>query len=164
MANYTWMTTTALSSTAADFGNELMDNIFDDNPTMKAIKKKGAVIDRSGGKEFTVPAIKEAGTAQWFTRTTKISDNMPDPVHTLTYEMKYFQVPCKVYWTDEVENRGSKVKIFDYTKAQQDVAKMTAETEIEDALWRAVPLANSINSLPQIISATDTLGEDDPAT
>lgn len=163
MANYTWMTTTALSSTAADFGNELMDNVFDANNTLKAIKKYGGLVDRSGGKEFTVPAIKEAGNAQWFTRASKIADTMPDPVHTLTYEMKYFQVPCKVYWTDEVENRGSKTKIFDFVKAQQEVAKMTSETEIEDAIWRAAPLANSCNSIPMLVSATQEVGECDPA-
>ena len=91
MANYTWMTTTALSATAADFGKEVMDNYFDRNVTMKAIKKYGGIVDRPGAAEFTVPAIKEGGNAQWFTRASKLNDSMPDPVHTLTYEMKYLQ-------------------------------------------------------------------------
>lgn len=164
MANYTWMTTTALSATAADFGEEVIDNYFDRNVTMKAIKQYGGIVDRQGGKEFTVPVIKEGGSAQWFTRTTKLSDNMPDPVFTKTYEMAYMQVPIKVYWTDEVENSGSKVKIFDFVKTMQDVATQTAELEIETALWRSVALANSILSLPTIVDTAASEGSCDPAT
>lgn len=163
MANYTWMTTTALSATAADFGKEVMNNFFDSNVTFKAIKKLGGIVDRAGGSEFTVPAIKESGNAQWFTRSTKLNDTMPDPVHTLTYEMKYLQIPIKIYWTDEVENRGSKQKIFDFVKTQKEVASLTAEDEIEAAMWRAVPLADSIHSIPEIIDSTDSLGETDPS-
>lgn len=164
MANYTWMTTTALSATAADFGKEVMDNYFDRNVTMKAIKKYDGIVDRSGGLEFTTPVIKDEGNVQWFTRASKVTDTMPDPVFTMTYEMKYAQVPIKIYWTDEVENSGSKVKIFDFVKTQQDVAAKTWEHEFEQAAWRSVPVANSIHSFPELIDTSVSIGGADPST
>ena len=165
MGNYaSWMTTTALSATVADFGTEVMDNFFDKNAVMKAIKKYGGLEEKNTGDEFTVPVIKEAGNVQWFTRTTKISDNMPDPVATTEWQMRFCQVPVKVYWTDEVKNRQSKGKLFDYVQTLKDVQKKTYESEMETAFWRATPSANSINSFQTLIDATETVGGLNPTT
>ena len=159
MGNYaSWMTTTALSATAADFGNDVQDNFFDRNSVMKAIKKYGGYEEKNTGDEFTTPVIKEGGDVQWFTRTTKISDNMPDPVQSAEWQMKFAQVPVKVYWTDEVKNRSSKGKIFDYTKTLKEVQQKTYDNEMETAFWRGSPTANSINSFATLISPSTTVG------
>lgn len=156
--NVTWMTTTALSKNAPDFGNEIMDSYFNRNKTLAAIQKYGGVEDRNSGGEFTWPISKEGGIGQWFSRTDKLSDNQSDPVTTSTWRMKFFQVPVKVYWTDEVENRQSKTKIFDYTKALQDVAKDTAEYTIDSALWAASSASNQPFSIPELVNTTGTVG------
>lgn len=165
MGNYvSWMTTTALAATVADFGDEVMDNFFTRNSVMKAIKKYGGLEEKNTGDEFTTDIIKSGGDVQWFTRSTKINDNMPDPVVPAEWQMRFAQVPVKVYWTDEVKNRQSKGKIFDFVKTLKDVQKMTYEKEMETAFWRASPVANSINSFVTLISATDTVGGRNPST
>jgi len=165
MGNYaSWMTTTTLAATVADFGREVTDNFFDKNSVMKAIKKYGGLEKKNTGDEFTTNVIKSGGDVQWFKRATKIQDNMPDPVQVAEWQMRFCQVPVKVYWTDEVKNRQSKGKLFDFTKTLKDVQKKSYANEMETAFWRASPLANSINSIPNCVSATDTVGGLDPST
>jgi hypothetical protein len=164
MGNYaSWMTTTALSMNAAEFGNEIMDSYFNRNKTLAAIAKYEGVEDRSTGDEFTWPVSKEGGTAQWFSRATKISDNMPDPILTTEWQMKFFQVPVKVYYTDEVKNRQSKTKVFDFVKAHQSVAKDTAEETIDSGLWAATSVSDAPNSIPELVDASTTVGGAAPA-
>jgi len=150
--------TTLLATTIENRRKGIQDAIFDEIPTIKLLKQKGAVIE--GGATIVTPLMYEQnGTAQFYNGHEQL-DITPQEGHTAAqYKWKEAAVSISVSNREEnIQNVGpSAVESLVDAKIKQ--ATMSLKDLLNRSLYAASPGTNNLGSLATTIDATSSIGD-----
>src|SRR3990167_6534410 len=125
------------TSTWAKRRADVVDQVFEENRLIKALKSKGMVkYENTDGRRFEIPLrIGRPATAKFFGKgaTFTISDFDPLTVAYDTYRNLGDQIVR--YWEDDKVNGGSKTAHLKLMNAKIDTVKDDLQLKLEDALW-----------------------------
>lgn len=109
------------SSTRRTVRPEVIDNYFEQHPTVAEHRKGGMQITDRGGKEISVILQSSGSTAVAFDKYDNIGKNPVDPFQTAHFKRRYYAVPIILSDTENWENSGPE-QIFDLLNALGDNA------------------------------------------
>lgn len=104
------------SSTRRTVRKEVINNFFEDYPTVAMHRRGGMKITDRGGKEITVNLESSGGTAEAFDQYDVLSKAPVDPFEAAHYKRRYYAVPIILSDTENWENSGAE-QVFDLLKA-----------------------------------------------
>ena len=151
-------TTTLLATTIENRRKGIQDAIFDEIPTLKLLKDKGAIVD--GGASIVIPLMYETnGTAQFYSGYDTLVTTPQEGFTTTQYKWKEAAVSISVSNREEnIQNVGpSAVESLIDAKIKQ--ATMSLKTLLNRSLYAAAPAASEIGSLATTIDATSSIGD-----
>jgi len=91
---------------------EVIDNFFEDYPTLAMHRRNGLKMTDTGGKEIEVKLETSGGTATAFDKYDVLPKNPIDPFESAFYGRRYYAVPIILSDTENWENQGAE-QIFD---------------------------------------------------
>lgn len=143
--------------TLPDFG-EHGDGIINANLLTAALKAKGRYISKEGGLEFWYGVMKSENTnAKWQGKTDDYTVNLQDPEYRLRWDVKVFTDTVVITELDEAKNKG-RAAVKDFARTLRMQAESTIPNKFNGAFWATAPGANDPDSIPNIVSATPTVG------
>jgi hypothetical protein len=151
-------TTTLLATTIENRRKGIQDAIFDEIPTLKLLKDKGAIVD--GGASIVIPLMYETnGTAQFYSGYDTLVTTPQEGFTTTQYKWKEAAVSISVSNREEnIQNVGpSAVESLVDAKIKQ--ATMSLKTLLNTSLYAVAPAATEIGSLATTIDATSSIGD-----
>lgn len=149
--------------------SSVTDQIFDATPYFFWLKKKGKILNLSGGRwiEEPVQHTKYDATA-WVTKGEAVELNDFEILGAAQYDWRYLVNSVVRYWQDDQQNR-SKHQIINLMKSKLDNAKNTLISGLETALFAGAGAAtNKIDGLQHLVAddptASATVGGFDQST
>lgn len=112
------------ASTRRTVRPEVIDNFFEEHPTLDKFRKGGMQMTDTGGKEIQVNLQSSGGTAESFDRFDQLNKRAIDPFESAFYKRRYYAVPIVISQTDEWENAGP-AQVFNLLKGLGDNAAAT---------------------------------------
>jgi hypothetical protein len=150
--------TTLLATTIENRRKGIQDAIFDEIPTLKLLKQKGAIIE--GGATIVLPLLYETNSTAQFYNGYEQLDTTPQDGHTTAqYKWKEAAVSISVSNREEnIQNVGpSAVESLVDAKIKQ--ATYALKDLLNSSLYAASPGTNDIGSLATTIDATSSIGD-----
>ena len=149
---------TLLATTIENRRKGIQDAIFDEIPTLRLLKQKGAIVD--GGAAIVLPLLYEANsTAQFYNGYDPLDITPQDGHTTAQYKWKEAAVSISVSNREEnIQNVGpSAVESLVDAKIKQ--ATMSLKDLLNTSLFAASPASDELGSLVTSIDATSSIGE-----
>ena len=100
------------SATQRSVKKEVVDNFFEDYPTLEMHRRKGMKMSSTGGKEIEVKLQTSGGTAESFDKYDVLNKSPIDPFESAFYKRRYYAAPVILSDTEHWENSGPE-RIFD---------------------------------------------------
>lgn len=124
------------TSTRRTVRPEVVDNFFDDYPTVDRFRRQGLQMTDNGGKEIQVNLESSGGTAQSFDKYDVLDKNPVDPFEAAFYKRRYYAVPVILSDTENWENQGE-AQVFNLLKHLGDNAMKTIIAAIDADIYSA---------------------------
>jgi hypothetical protein len=141
-----------------NWGDETGNGILNTNAVTAALRTKGSFKDVVGGLEFWETALTQKGpNAKWQGKNDDMSTIAPDPSKKLAFPPKVFTNSVPVNELDIAVNRG-KPAIKKWVGDLRLQATTTTENEFNSGLWKSSPGSDDPESIPNLISTTNTTG------
>jgi len=150
--------TSLLATTIENRRKGIQDAIFDEIPTLKLLKDKGAIVE--GGASIVIPLLYEQNsTAQFYSGYDQLNITPQEGHTTAQYKWKEAAVSISVNNREEnIQNVGpSAVESLVDAKVKQ--ATMSLKDLLNRRLYAASPAADDIGSLVTTIDATSSIGD-----
>jgi hypothetical protein len=137
---------------------EVVDNFFEDYPTVGEFRKSAMSMSGSGSREIQVALQSSGGTAQAFDKYDILDKNPIDPFESAFYQRRYYAVPVILSDTENWENMGPD-RIFNLFKALGDNADDSLTKAINEDMHSAQSGKNMLGFQDIMADATGaTLG------
>jgi len=104
------------SSTRRTVQPEVVDNFFEDYPTLAMHRRRGLQMTSRGGKEIQAILETGGGSAESFDRYDSLNKAPIDPFESAFYKRRYYAVPIVLSDTEDWENSGPE-EVFDLLSA-----------------------------------------------
>lgn len=122
------------SATQRTIRPEVIDNHFEDYPTLEMHRRSGLKMTDQGGKEISVRLITSGNTAEAFDKYDELNKSPVNPFESAHYKRRYYAVPIVLSDTEHWENSGPE-QVFDELEHLGQVAlKSLLKTINEDLL------------------------------
>jgi hypothetical protein len=151
-------TSTLLATTIENRRKGIQDAIFDEIPTLKLLKDKGAIVE--GGASIVIPLMYETnGTAQFYSGYDTLATTPQEGFTTTQYKWKEAAVSISVSNREEnIQNVGPSA-VENLVDAKIKQATMALKTLLNTSLYTVAPAATEIGSLATTIDATSSIGD-----
>lgn len=124
------------SSVRKTVRSEVVDNIFEDYPTIAEFRKSALNMAERGSREIQVTLQSATGTAESFDKYDTLNKKPIDPFEAAFYRRRYYAVPVILSDTENWENQGPE-RVFNLFKALQDNAMDTLVKAINEDIYSA---------------------------
>ena len=122
------------SSTRRTVRPEVIDNFFEDYPTLEMHRRRGLVVTDQGGKEISVRLITSGNNAESFDKYDPLNKSPINPFESAHYKRRYYAAPIILSDTESWENSGPE-QVFDELEHLGNVGmKSLLKTINEDLL------------------------------
>jgi|10_taG_2_1085330.scaffolds.fasta_scaffold01983_6 hypothetical protein len=136
----------------------VVDNFFEDYPTIAEFRKSMLNMNGSGSREIQVILQTSGGTAESFDKYDPLNKDPIDPIESAFYQRRYYAVPIILSDTENWENMGPE-RIFNLMKALGDNADSTLLKAINEDIYSAQAGKNMLGFQDVInASAGGTIG------
>ena len=147
---------------------KVVDNIFDAIPILNVMKKKGKLVDHSGGTDIPQPLeYGENGTVDWIGRGSKLSIETGEIITTAKYQWKFVGGSVVRMFVDEKMNKGE-AAVFNYTEKNINNLEKTLKKKINAAIMgdgsESALAMEGFKKYIESTPATGTVGGIDSAT
>lgn len=140
-----------------------IDNFFQRHVTLDALMKNKKMIN--GGRQEGHPInLGDNSTVKWFKDYDTFDTTPQDTARTVVYPFKNMGGTVTISWEEIRETNGSDNQIFDLVKHRRDTLNETMMAALNSHLYTASAASDEILTLPQIISATGSIGGIDAST
>ena len=115
----------------------IVDQVFEENRTIKLWKSKGMIkYEPTDGRRLEIPLrVKKTTTSKFFGKGATFTISDFDPL-TIAYDFwKNLGDQLVRYWVDDKANGGSKTRHIKMMTAKIDTSRDTLQDNVEDALW-----------------------------
>lgn len=144
--------------TEKKFIPKLHDAIFDSNPLLQRMKKKGGVEKVDGGTSLMVPLNYAQITAGgWYAGSDTLDTTDNDIITAAEFQWKQLYVNISVKRSDELKNAGDAAKLK-MVANKVKVAEKTMSDLLGTALFNSGTDAKAVAGLRQILSSSNTVG------
>jgi len=141
------------SSTRRTVRPEVIDNFFEDYPTLEMHRRRGLVVTDQGGKEISVRLITSGNTAESFDKYDPLNKSPINPFESAHYKRRYYAAPIILSDTENWENSGPE-QVFDELEHLGNVGMKSLLKTINEDLLSAQSGKNILGY--QDIMATST--------
>ena len=147
-----------LSTTIANYRNQLVDNIYNDVPVFRLLNQAGRKRTESGGVSIVETLVhkKQADGGFYLGRDT-LSTTQGDNVLQVEYRWQNAYEPIQITMDDELDNGSSTEKLIDLAGTRMQLAEMGLKDRMGQALVASVASANNLIPLSTLVG-TGTLG------
>lgn len=143
--------------TEKKFIKKLADNIFDSNPGLQRLKKKG-LEKLDGGTSIMVPLNYATTSASgWYTGADTLSTADNENITAAEYAWKQIYANISVTRLDELKNSGDAQKIA-LVKSKIQIAEKTIIDSMGTALYNDGTTLNAPAGLRSIVGTANTVG------
>jgi hypothetical protein len=150
------LSTTVLSTTLAEYGNVLTDNIYNANVLLGILKNNKKIVD--GGGSIVEPIIKEEQDNGGFYLGADVLNTTQSHTTTLVeFRWQNLYEPIVINRDEERSNSGSSHKIVDLVRTKIMLSEKAMAKRLEQALSTPVAEANNLIDLETLVN-TGTLG------
>ena len=140
------------SSVRKTVRKEVVDNFFEDYPTIAKFRKGMLNQSGSGSREIQVILQSSGGTAESFDKHDVLNKSPIDPFESAFFQRRYYAVPIVLSDTENWENMGPE-RIFNLFKSLGDNAMDTITKAINEDIYSAQAGKNMLG-FQDIINAT----------
>lgn len=129
----------AWTSTRRAITKEVVDNISDEYPLIKALRNSNRfelseTVD--GGKQFQVNLLYALQTGEWFDGWDELANTTIDGVTAAFFTPTYLQVPLAISQVEETQNSGAH-RVFSLLETKTKQAMQGAMSTVNAAGWGA---------------------------
>lgn len=143
--------------TEKKFIKKLADNIFDSNPGLARLKKKG-LEKLDGGTSIMCPLNYATTTASgWYTGADTLSTSDNENITAAEYAWKQIYANISITRLDELKNSGDSAKIA-LVKSKIQIAEKTIIDSMGTALYNDGTTLNAPAGLRSIVGTSNTVG------
>lgn len=143
--------------TEKKFIKKLADNIFDSNPGLQRLKKKG-LEKLDGGTSIMVPLNYATTSASgWYTGADTLSTADNENITAAEYAWKQIYANISITRLDELKNSGDAQKIA-LVKSKIQIAEKTMIDSLGTALYNDGTTLNAPVGLRSIVGTANTVG------
>ena len=136
---------------------EVVDNFFEDYPTVGEFRKSMLNEVERGSREIQVILQSSGGSAESFDKYDSLNKNPIDPFESAFFRRRYYAVPVILSDTENWENMGPE-RIFDLFKALGDNAMDSLVKAINEDMYTAQAGKNMLGFPDIISSSANTVG------
>lgn len=143
--------------TEKTFVKKLADNIFDSNPGIQRLKKKG--IEKLDGGTSIMQPLNYAQTAAsgWYNGADTLSTADNESITAAEYQWKQLYANISIVRKDELMNSGDAAKIK-LVKSKMQIAEKTMIDQLGTALYNDGTTLNAPAGLRSIVATSNTVG------
>jgi len=137
---------------------KLVDNIFDSDPLLQRLKKKGRYKKVSGGTSLMLPlnyALNSSGG--WYSGADTLSTEDNDTITAAEFQWKQLYENITIKRDDELKNKGDAAKL-DFVKSKMQICEKTMTDRLQDGLYSSGTDSKSIVGLGVFASTSNTVG------
>lgn len=143
--------------TEKKFIPKMYDAIFDSNPLLQRMKKKG-IKKIDGGTSIMVPLnYAQTSSSGWYTGADSLSTSDNEVITAAEYAWKQLYANISISRLDELKNSGDSQKV-DLVKSKMQIAEKTMADSLGTGLYNAGTTTNAIIGLRAIVNSSSTVG------
>jgi len=135
----------------------VVDNFFEDYPTVGEFRKSALKEEDRGSREIQVTLQSSGGTAESFDRYDSLNKNPIDPFEAAFFRRRYYAVPVILSDTENWENMGPE-RVFDLFKSLGDNAMDSLVKAINEDMYTAQAGKNMLGFPDIIATSANTVG------
>lgn len=146
------------ATTQSKFIPKMVDNIFDSDPFLNRLKKKGRYQKIDGGLDVNFPLMYAlTASAGWYNgaETLQTSDN--EQFTAATYQWKQAYANITIVRKEELQNMGDR-QVLDLVKQKVMAAEKTLKDYLQDGLFHDGSNPKSIVGLQTFVSTSKVVG------
>lgn len=137
---------------------KLADSIFDGDPLLQRLKKKGRYISVNGGTSIMVPLNYALTTAAgWYTGAETLSTTDNEQITAAEYQWKQGYANISISRDEELKNSGD-AQVLDLLKSKVKIAEKTLADYLQGGLYHSGTNAKSIVGTGLFLSESNTVG------
>ena len=141
------------SATRRAIKPEVVDNFFEEYPTLANFRKAGTKVVDTGGTEISVILQTSGGTAESFDKYDELNKNPINPFESAHYKRRYYACPIVLSDTENWENSGPE-KVFDLLEALGNNALDSMFKAINEDIYSAQAGKNILGLQDIVADAT----------
>ena len=140
--------TTLLTTTLANYGRSIFDNVTTNNALLFLLKKAGNIKVSSGGETFNHPLIYQVNSSFGsYASLDTIPLTVTDGATRAVYPIKVIAGSIVLPTLDLAKNAGSKEKLLDYAEIKKMEAEISMSELMGDQVWADGSGANDFDGL-----------------
>ena len=144
--------------TKRKFIPKMNDNIFDSNPYLSRLKKKGGLVKLDGGTGINVPLNYAVTTASgWYAGADTLDTTDNQNITAAEYTWKQHYANISISRDEELKNKGDS-QVLDLVQSKIQIAEKTMGDNLGTALYNAGTDSKAIGGLRLIVATGSTVG------
>lgn len=137
--------------------NEPVDNVFVELPTIKELMEKR--VKKSFGRQIVVPLDTAMnGSVKSFADTEAFDTSVPNSARVAVYAAKNYGGALVWTWEEIQETKGDDNKLFDVVQHRRSNLMNSLKDLVNSDLWATVVGSKDFNSIPALVSTSNSLG------
>ena len=147
-----------LTTTIANYRKTLVDNCYNDVPTLRLLSEAGRKRTLSGGVSIVEHLLHKKQTdGGFFLGKDPLNTTQGDNTMLCEYRWQNVYEPIQITFDDEMDNNGDEAKLIDLAGVRMQQAEMAIKDRMGQALVTSVAGANNLIPLSTLVN-TGTLG------
>jgi hypothetical protein len=127
-------------STLIEWQPKIFDNITNNNPFLRRLRKGGHIRHVAGGLCLEVDVMyKNNDTGRWFHDDDPFITTKTDTLQALYFDWYYYNMNMVIWGTEWARNKGSKTRKFGLLEARKDNMMKSAQNDFGKLLWTLQP-------------------------
>jgi hypothetical protein len=123
-------------STLIEWQPKIFDNITNNNPLLRRLRKGGHIKHVSGGNCLEVDVMYKQNTnGRWFKDDDTFITNRIQTTQALYFDWYYYNSNMVIWGTEWAKNKGSKTRKFNLLETRKDNLMKSAQNDFGGLLW-----------------------------
>jgi hypothetical protein len=127
-------------STLIEWQPKIFDNITNNNPLLRRLRKGGHIKHVAGGLCLEIDVMyKNNDTGRWFLDDDALITTKTDTLQALYFDWYYYNMNMVIWGTEWARNKGSKTRKYGLLEARKDNMMKSAQNDFGKLLWTLQP-------------------------
>jgi hypothetical protein len=153
MATFPTIDDDLIVSTLVEWQPKIFDNLTNNNPLLRRLRKGGHIRHVSGGTCMEVDVMYKQNTSgRWFKDDDTFTYTRLQTTQALYFDWYYYNASMVIWGTEWAKNKGSKTRKFNLLETRKDNLMKSVQNDFGKLLW--VLQADATASTEEFVSAT----------